>query len=327
MIRIQRLIRLIQLLQQDGPCPIDTILDKLGISRRTFFRDINTLELAGVHCTFDRQEQGYTLDGSHFLPPVMLKPEEALALMLLTRKAIHRQVTPYHGYAATAGMKIEAALPDAVRKDCGELLAGVDMRYWPLSDMESIEHYLFRLQQAATECHKVAVQYDSYYEGTEITTVLHPYRLVFMRRAWYAIGLSEAHRQVRIFKVERIINLNVLDQPFEPDPAFDLDDFFGNAWQMIRGDQRYHVAIRFSPKVAGNVEEVTWHKTQQTRRNDDDSLIFEVDVDGLTEIVWWVLGYGAEAVVLEPPELRDLVTEHVTRMTAQYADGSLSTGG
>ena len=50
---------------------------------------------------------------------------------------------------------------------------------------------------------------------------------------------------------------------------------------MIRGDQRYRVRIRFQPRVAGNVEEVTWHKTQVTQRMEDDALLFEVEVDGI----------------------------------------------
>ena len=66
---------------------------------------------------------------------------------------------------------------------------------------------------------------------------------------------------------------------------------------MIRGDQSDHVCIRFSPKVTRNVEEVLWHPTQQTSLIEDGSLRYEVDVDGLDEIAWWVLGYGKEAVV------------------------------
>ena len=97
---------------------------------------------------------------------------------------------------------------------------------------------------------------------------------------------------------------------------------------MIRGDRRYHVTIRFGPKGAGNVEEVLWHKTQQTRRLEDGALIFEADVDGLGEIVWWILGYGQEAVVEQPPELRELLAQHARTMAGHYAaEPESPTGG
>ena len=47
---------------------------------------------------------------------------------------------------------------------------------------------------------------------------------------------------------------------------------------------------------------------------------FHVDVEGLSEIVWWVLGYGKQAVVLEPPELRKKIMEHAQSLVKRYQE-------
>jgi predicted DNA-binding transcriptional regulator YafY len=164
----------------------------------------------------------------------------------------------------------------------------------------------------------VEIGYDSYFDKREISTRLHPYRLVFISRAWYVIGYSAMHDMVRTFKLDRIITLHWTDESFEPDADFSLENYFGNAWSMIRGDRRYKVAIRFSPKVAGNVEEVFWHATQQIDHLEDGSIRYEVEVDGVHEIAWWVLGYGKEAVVEEPPELQQIIRGHIAEMAAAY---------
>jgi proteasome accessory factor B len=78
------------------------------------------------------------------------------------------------------------------------------------------------------------------------------------------------------------------------------------------------VLIRFSKLVAQNVAEVVWHKTQQTAARDDGTLDFRVTVSGINEISWWILGYGDEAEVLEPPALRRLVAERAARMAQRY---------
>ena len=117
------------------------------------------------------------------------------------------------------------------------------------------------------------------------------------------------HDQERTFKVERMLRATPTGQRFDLD-GFDVSQYFGHAWQMIRGEPRTHVQIRFSAKVAGNVEEVLWHHTQQTQILPDGSMRFEVDVDGIHEIAWWVLGYGQEAVVEAPAELRDPAAAH-----------------
>lgn len=319
MSRAGRLLRLIHLLHSRVPCSVDTLCRELGVSRRTLFRDFKVLAQAGLPYRFDDATQCYVPERHTLLPPITLDLEEALALMLQTRKALHHRVTPGHRAALAAALKVEAVMPPRVLEHCGELLAGVDVRFWPTSDLESIGDLLAQLQRALAARRKVAVTYDSYAEQKEIETVLHLYRLRFTRRAWYAIAFSELHREVRTFKIERMVKADTLDEVYTIDESFNLRDYYGNAWQMIRGDRAYHVVIHFSTKVAGNVEEVAWHRTQQCGRQADGSLVFEVDVDGLSEIVWWVLGYGKEAVVLEPPELGEMVAEHARAMVAQHA--------
>jgi len=73
--------------------------------------------------------------------------------------------------------------------------------------------------------------------------------------------------------------------------------------------------------VAHVVEDV-WHKTQQVLHKEDGTLDFRVQVSGLGEISWWVLGYGDQAEVLQPPQLRQIVAERAARMAQKYGQSS-----
>lgn len=59
--------------------------------------------------------------------------------------------------------------------------------------------------------------------------------------------------------------------------------------------------------------ETTWHHTQQTLRNDYGSVTLVFQVDGLEEIVWWVLGWSSVVEVFRPLELRQMVVEKLQR--------------
>lgn len=66
-----------------------------------------------------------------------------------------------------------------------------------------------------------------------------------------------------------------------------------------------------------------WRRFAGTKRSglsqlDNGEIDFHVDVEGLSEIVWWVLGYGSQAKVLEPLELQQMVLEHIEGMLQQY---------
>ena len=296
----------------------------MNVNRRTIFRDLQTLREAGVPCSYDDDAGSYSIDRSYYLRPINLSLEEGLALMLLTRKVADERVIPAHAAAVTAGLKIEAALPPEIQAHCGDLLEGVEVKWPPVSDVRPVDDVMLIMQRAAADQTKIRISYDSFFEKREIETVLHPYCVIFRSRGWYVVAHSEMHAEVRTFKLERIVQLAPLRDRFKPDRAFSRKDFFGNAWNMIRGDIRYHVEVHFSAKMAGNVEEVAWHATQRTRRRSDGTLVFEVDVDGIEEISWWILGYGDQAVVQEPEALRMLMAAHAKKLTRYYESGQLT---
>ncbi len=325
--RVERLLKLMQALQSGRPAGVEELCRLVGVSRRTVFRDIELLSRAGIPYTFDRVTKKYSAARTSLLPPVALTHAEALALMLAARSLVTRPFVPDQAAAVSAGLKLESMLPTAILDFCGPLLERTEIRPEPASDPTSIVDTLPILQTALMRRSKVFVRYDSYFEGKVIDVTLHPYRLAYIHRGWYLIAYSEPVSRVQTFKVERILQLKVLETKYRPDPKFTLDDYFGNAWLMIRGDKRYHVKIRFLKMVAGNVDEILWHKTQRTKFEEDGSLLFEVEVDGIDEISWWVLGYGDQAQVLEPPELREKVAGHAERMSGYYQGNGLNRGG
>jgi len=322
--RVERMLRLIQSLQSGRAVTIDEMAESIGVSRRTVFRDLEVLTRAGLAYDFDRGTKRYHATKSSLLPPVPLSHAEALAVLLATRAVADGPLSWDKQAAASAAIKIESMLPSLIRDHCGALMNKTEFRPAPASDPTSIDGAVQTIQTALVRQCRIVMRYDSLTDGEVLETTLCPYRLVFIHRAWYVIGLSLHHEKVRTFKVERIIQLRLTDRTFRDDPAFNLDDYLGYAWLMIPDGPRTHVKIRFSRKVATNVDEVVWHKTQRCVYDTDGSLLFEVDVDGVGEIAWWVLGYGAEAEVLEPPELRERIARHVARMKATYADEVVS---
>lgn len=316
--RVERLLKLIQLLQAGRPCLVEDLAEAVGVSRRTVFRDLDLLQRSGMPFAHDRDTKRYYLVQSAVLPPVSLTPSEALTLLLALKQTLSSQVPFDPEAAAAVSLKVEGMLPRAVQDYCGTLLRHVEIRSTPTSESVSIRDMLPNLENALANRRKVRIRYDSYKEEQVIDRILHPYRLLFLNRGWYLIAHSQQDKRRLTFKIERIVQMTVLDQSYKIDADFSLDAYFGNAWLMIRGDKRHHVRIRFSKMVAGNVDEVVWHKTQRTTHEPDGRLIFEVDVDGLDEISWWVLGYGDQAHVLDPPELREMLAQRVRRMYEHY---------
>ncbi len=117
--RVYRLLKLITLLRSGRSYDPDGLARELEVSRRTLFRGLKLLEHAGVPYQFDRKANQYAIRETFFLPALHLTLDEALALLLVTRKFLLSDVHPAYRQAMNAALKVESTLPVPVL-GCGE---------------------------------------------------------------------------------------------------------------------------------------------------------------------------------------------------------------
>lgn len=289
------------------------------MSRRTAFRDIEALRAAGVPVAFDEERDRYSIPGTYFLPPINFTPDEALSLVALATEMGRSDRLPFYEPAQRAARKLEDSLPAALRQELKQIARAIHIQPMPVSPLAAKHEFYQQLVDARARRRVVRIDYDSLTEWEVIRTKLRPYQLLFSRHSWYVIGRSTLHGEVRTFNLSRITSLEMLEEKFVLPRGFSLQRHLKNAWQLIPGDGADdRVAIQFKPLVARNVSEVIWHKTQRLEFQPDGSLIFRAQVSGLQEIMWWILGYGDQAEVLEPTELREMVARRARALAAVY---------
>jgi len=317
--RIHRLLKLVNLLQGGRAYNASALADACGVSRRTTFRDLDTLRQAGVPLAYDEHHQRYHIPSTYFLSPTNLSVEEALSVMVLCHELGGGDRLPFYAPARRAAVKLENSLPLRLRRQLRQVAGSVHIKLNTTSRPDGSGDVYQQLVDAIAANRCVRIRYASLTERDTIGTKLSPYQLLFNRHAWYVIGRSSLHRSTRTFHVGRIVELEPLPDRFQVPKGFSIDRYLRNAWNMIPEPGRdQKVVIRFSPMVATNVAEVTWHKTQRVVFNDDGSIDFHVTVSGLNEISWWILGYGDQAEVLQPARLQEIVAARAKGVVEKY---------
>jgi proteasome accessory factor B len=129
--------------------------------------------------------------------------------------------------------------------------------------------------------------------------------------------LDYRNQQFLAFAIERIRSVQLTNLRFSERADFDFDEWQKTAFNMIWGDPK-PVKLRFSSVQAPYVRERTWHAAQKLIEQTDGSLIMEMSVGDLGEVRRWLLGWGAEAEVLEPEELAREIEEHARRILSRY---------
>jgi proteasome accessory factor B len=312
-------MQILTTLQAGKSYAVSDLSKMFGTSRRTIFRDLKELQAIGVPFHYDAKTSGYMIEPEFFLPPVDLSLQEALGLLLLAYKTREQIQLPFKNSVLWAALKIENNLPARIRQYCNTALQNISIRGGPQAlflRSANLDKTFAQLQQAIVKKRKVNIRYDSLFEGTIIDVELSPYHLLYNNQAWYVLGRSSLHKSVRTFKLNRIRELTTTQKCFVDGEKFDVYDC--RAWSMIPEGRLYNIKLKFLPEVSHDVAEVQWHSTQKVTFKKDGSAIIEFRVDGLNEIIWWILSYGDKVQVLAPRILRQRIVEIARNTVKNY---------
>jgi proteasome accessory factor B len=320
--KIQRLLRVLMMVQSSVVQRPADIARELGVVERTIFRDIDDLIAAGFPLRFDDKKKRYVIEGATYMKPVDLTIDEALAIVALGQHVGGDDQIPGMKAAASAVEKIRSQLPPAIREEVADLDPFLHIRLAPSAPPGEAMDVYDAVRLAIARRVQLRCEYESNSSpqgGKPDPFLLSPYTLFFSERAWYVAGFHEGRGEVRVLKLNRFVACQLTDQKYAIPEDFKLQTHLGNAWRMIRGKPSYDVSIRFEKAFAATVAETQWHATQETVLQEDGSLIFTCKVDGLDEIVWWVMSMGPHCKVLEPQALADRVRDLAAKVAANYA--------
>ncbi len=296
------------------------LADRIGVAKRTIYRDLDAMDLdAGLPIWNDKGKFG--LEGEAFLPPLALTLHEATTLFLAARmlaKASDEHDTELIG----AFVKLAQILPPVLAQHIEETVDA----FATTPANERFTRVFRVLAEAWAQRRVVEIEYDAgVYDpskGPRRTRVqplaIEPSALT---HALYLMGWDESRKARRTFKVERIISASLTPDTFEPPPGAATAKDLLRAWDVIADEDPVSVVIRFSPSVAKRAAETRWHPSQELEQQADGSLIWRGQVAGMREIKIWILGWGADAEVLEPHDLRADIAEELAKAAALYAAG------
>ena len=316
--RAARLLRVATVLHgHPAGISAQSIADQIGVSKRTVYRDLVAMEMDAELPIW--QEKGkWGLESGVFLPPLALTLPEATTLFLAAR-GLAKATDEHDSELLSAYVKLAEILPPVLAE---HLHATVDA-YATTPRNERFTRVLRVLTKAWAERRVVEITYGpGVYELDKPPRVtrVRPYAIEpsAFTRALYLIGLDESRKARRTFKVERILEASLTPETFEGSSTTIARELLA-AWDVISDETMVRVVVRFSPEVAARVAETRWHPGQTTERHADGSLVWDAAVSGLREVRIWILGWGADAEVLEPAELRESISAELVRASARYS--------
>ncbi|MEQ9220894.1 MAG: YafY family protein [Cyclobacteriaceae bacterium] len=209
--RISRLTSILTQLQTKRSLTAASLAEKFGISRRTVYRDIKALEMAGVPILVE-EGKGYALMEGYRIPPVMFTEKQANALILAEQLVLKNKDASFVQDYSEAIDKIKSILRYTIQ-DKANLLAE-RTRYDEALNRERNSSNLSDLQHALTNYFLVKIEYVNK-EGKTTSREIEPFAILSAEN-WYLIAWCRLRKEFRFFRPDRIQKMEVLSEKFEP---------------------------------------------------------------------------------------------------------------
>jgi len=212
--RLSRLTAILTQLQTKRIVTSTALAEKFSVSVRTIYRDIKALEQAGVPVLAE-DGKGYSLMEGYRVPPVMFTESEANALITVEQLVLKNRDSSLIKEYTEAVNKIRSVLLYSIKEKADLLSQRIAVS--PAMPNTNTSDTLTFIQNALTAFNVLNITYHS--EGKEEKTKrnIEPFALYYnQQESWTLIAYCRLRKDYRMFRLERILNIEPLDLSFTP---------------------------------------------------------------------------------------------------------------
>jgi predicted DNA-binding transcriptional regulator YafY len=328
--RAGRLVSLLLLLQTRGRMTAQDLADELEVSVRTVYRDVESLGAAGIPIYADRGPAGgYQLLDGYRTRLTGLTTDEAGTLFLAGMPGPAAELG-LGSVLAAAELKLRASLTGelADRADRVRERFHLDAPGWFRSDEAT--PFLSTVAEAVWSGRMLQIRYRRWKAPREVDRTLHPLGVVLKAGRWYLVAGSRD--KITAYRVSNILDASVLDQPAERPTGFDLAGYWQEWTERYESSVYTAVAtVRMTTEALDRMAFVFPPEMSRAARaeaglpDEDGWLVTRVPIESVRHGHIELLKLGADAEVLDPPELRACFAETARGLTATYLAPSAAT--
>jgi predicted DNA-binding transcriptional regulator YafY len=306
-----RVLQLLGLLQSRRVWTGDDLADQLGVTTRSVRRDVERLRDLGypVHAS-KGHGGGYQLGAGAALPPLLLDPEEAVAMAVCLRLAAGGSVAGVGESALRALSKLDQVMPARLRSQVSAVHDATVTLTWSSTDSPVEPDVLMTLARACRDREHVAASYVDR-AGTATQRRLEPYQLVTTGKRWYLLAFDRDREDWRSLRLDRMRDVSARGSTFVARDAPDAAAYVQRSISV--SPYRYVARVRFF--AAEDVVAQHFSPSSVTIEADGaDACVVTAGADDPERMVFYFATVGAEFEVLEPPEVVAAVDSVVERL-------------
>src|SRR5512133_123369 len=313
--RAARLVTLIMLLQRRPNQRAGELAAALGVSVRSLHRYISELDEMGIPIYSERGPHGgFSLVRGYKMPPLVFTPEEAVAVYLGTSLVGEMWGRPYAEAAAGALAKLDNLLPQEQRHEVAWAQRSLVALGLHQGDLAALAPTLETLRRAVHERCRVRLLYGGVNRPEATRREVDFYALVHRWGWWYGIGYCHLRQAVRMFRLDRIFEMELLGPTFAVPPRFEVRSYLA---QQKETQPQVRARLRFAAEWAQLAlnNRAMWDTLEE---QPDGTVVVTLLSPDMAWAAATAFGFGPTAIVEEPSELREMMQTWAQALVSMY---------
>lgn len=212
--RLTRLTGILTQLQTKRLITSTSLAEKFKVSVRTIYRDIKTLEMAGVPILAENGRGYYLMEG-YRIPPIMFSENESNALITVEQLVLKNKDTSLIKEYVEAINKVKAVLLYSTKQKVELLSKRIAIS--PALSETSTSNSLSLIQKALTDFIVLNITYHSEYKNEKTERTIEPFALYYsLKESWALIAFCRVRKNYRMFRLDRILKIKQTELYFKP---------------------------------------------------------------------------------------------------------------
>lgn len=189
-----------------------------------------------------------------------------------------------------------------------------------VEDIPSGHLHLTAVMEAMTEGQKLRISYMKYTSSQAESLTLHPYAVKEFAKRWYLVAHCEERNALRVYGLDRIMGLEVIDGKFKMPSGFDVDELFATSFgTYIPEGKAELITFRTTAKEARFLRDLPLHASQEELKGSDkEHVTFSIFVYPNESLIMEFCKHGSRLEVLSPESLRHEVAEQLRAAADLY---------
>lgn len=306
--RIDRVSAILIQLQSKKVVRAQEIADRFGISLRTVYRDVKTLEEAGIPI-IGEAGIGYSIMEGYRLPPVMFTREEAMAFLTAEKMVEKLTDASLREQYRSAMFKIKAVLrttEKAFMEDMSEHIEVVDNPYLPKKELN--QTHLQTILKSITGKEVLDIGYFTNQSQAYSNRQVEAVGIYFQGNYWYLIAYCRLRNDYRNFRTDRISYMNRTGQNFSTQHP-SLQSFLR---KLEKEKEMTTIVILVDKSALRYFSEQKYYNGFVSQRELGENMEMTFVTASLMGFAKFFLLFGESAEIVTPLELKELVRQNLT---------------